>query len=80
MITSLFENLLPYLSVVSTVAIVLMAIQGTRRKDFGIAGSQFGQSRDPAGYWVWFALFWTCALIGVIITLAMFGLDVRFWL
>jgi hypothetical protein len=80
MTISLFESWLPWLSIASTIAIVVMAIQGTWQGSFSVSGSNFARSSDPAGYWAWFALYWTCATIGVIVTLALFGLDVRFWL
>ena len=80
MIISLFEIYLPWLAAAATLLALVTAVQGTRRKSFGIAPFACTRVDDPAGYWFWFSVHWMIAVFAILITLSVFGLDVRYWL
>ena len=80
MTISLFDQLLPWVSLVFSVAVVFWAIQGTMKHQFRAFGSDIARSAQPLSYWFLFALYWFSAALSLIVTLSFFDLDVRFWL
>jgi hypothetical protein len=77
MIISHFEAVLPWLSLANCLFLLWLATNGTRKQRFGVSGHLAFRRENPAAYWIWFALHWTCAVMLTIVTMALFGIDIR---
>ena len=80
MTTSLFEAALPWLGLLNTLVLGILAYRGTRKHAFNVGGTRIGRFDAPRAYWFVLSLHWAFPVMTLIVALSLLGFDMRFWL